>query len=134
MDDKNTENRRLVRETFRGIVELIRSKNKEDFTLALSIIEENNIDDPIALVFFWKHCTNAKKQMWQERFPKSYAAVKEATVDVGTSVNRIYQYARFKNLDKDSKNFIEDNIGIFLHKTLVGYGFGFVKEMNIKIW
>lgn len=134
MDDQNVKDRGLVRESFRGIVELIRSRNKEDFNLALSIIEENNIDDPIALVFFWKHCTNAKKQMWQDQFPKSYKDVKEATVDVGTSVNRIYQYARTANLDVDTKRFIEDNIGIFLHKTLVGYGFGFVKEMNIKIW
>jgi hypothetical protein len=133
MDVKNNEDRGLIYSTFSEIVNMLRSNNQEDFRLAMSIVEEQAIDNEIALVFFWKHCSNNKKQLWKDEFPKSYSALQEATVNVGTSVNRIYNYARNNKLSTDEKKFIEDNISVFLHKTLVGYGFGFVKNMKIEM-
>ena len=133
MDVKNNEDRGLIYETFTEIVNLLRSNNQDDFRLAMSIVEEQAIDNEIALVFFWKHSSNNKKQIWQNEFPKSYKALQEATVNVGTSVNRIYNYARNNKLSDVEKKFIEDNVSVFLHKTLMGYGFGFVKNMNIEI-
>lgn len=133
MDVKDNEDRRLIYQTYEGVIDMITSRNEDDFKLALSIIEENIGDETLPLLFFWKHCSNKQKEQWLKEFNTSAAKAQHAVDTIGSTATRIYNYYKEQNCTDFEKAFIQKNISRFMFKVLTSYGYSYIDDMEITL-
>jgi geranylgeranyl pyrophosphate synthase len=133
MDVKDNEDRRLIYQTYEGVIDMITSRNEDDFKLALSIIEENIGEETLPLLFFWKHCSNKQKQQWIEEYKESAGKAQQAVDTIGSTATRIYNYYKEQNCTDFEKAFIQKNISRFMFKVLSSYGYSYIDDMEITL-
>lgn len=133
MDVKDNENRRLIYQTYEGVIDLITSRNPDDFNLALSIIEENIGNETLPLLFFWKHANNEQKKHWIDNNLSTADKAQEIAMTIGLTATRIYKYYKDRKCTDFEKRFIDKNISRFMLKVLGSYGYSFIDDMEIKL-
>lgn len=126
----------MTRERFENVRKMIESTDKENRTLGLVILEEQDFQENVAFILLAKKYFQGGNDEWEENAPKMLKRMKAINcldVDRVFTFKTILKALREVNAPYPQIQFYLSTFGAYLLEQLQGLGYDFIDELDINI-
>lgn len=126
----------ITNQKYRNIVKMLRSPDKENKTVALTIIDTMNFNDNITKILLLKKHSESGNELWEEHAPITYKKLQKIpTLDMTKHLTykQVLSAITELKLSKKQFDFYMKDFSDYLLKQIKHMGYDYIDSMEITV-
>jgi len=124
----------ITKEKYQNIVEMLKSPDEENKTVALTIIDELNFEDNITKVLLMKKHSDSPNTLWEAHAPNIYkrlSAIKTLDLSKSLTYKQVLAAITTLKVPEEQLNFYMKDFSDYLLEQIKHFGYDYIESLDI---